>query len=137
MLLAMICGVAVAAVRVVVVFTAQHYLLAMFISLYCSRYPSIVPVARYSACELARHRWEQPVVAVCGVVQAPATVPVFPADTYQRCRGDTCCCASRCVLLALAVLAFLCRSCLCCWCCWRWCHLAELFPSLLLLVTLL
>ena len=47
---------------------------------------SIVPVARYSACEIGWHRWEQPVVAVCGVVPVAALVWVFPADTHRLYR---------------------------------------------------
>ena len=41
-----------------------------------------MPFARYSACAIAWHRWEQPAVAVCRVVSVGATVPVFPAGTY-------------------------------------------------------
>ena len=43
---------------------------------------SIVPVARYSACEIGWHIWEQPVVAVCGVVPDAAMVPVFPSIVH-------------------------------------------------------
>ena len=45
-----------------------------------------MPVARYSACEVAWHRWEKPVlvVAVCGVVPVAAILPVFPARTNRH-----------------------------------------------------
>ena len=48
-------------------------------------------VARYSACEVARYRWEPPVAAVCGVVSVAAIMPVFPAinSTYRHYRGTT------------------------------------------------
>ena len=39
----------------------------------------VVPAARYSACESAWHRWEQPVVTVWGLVPDAAMVPVFLA----------------------------------------------------------
>ena len=42
-----------------------------------SKRPSIVPVALYSACEIAWHRWEQSVVAVCRAVPVAAIVPVY------------------------------------------------------------
>ena len=41
-----------------------------------------MPVARYSACEIALHRCEQAVVAVREVVPVSATVPVFPSGTH-------------------------------------------------------
>ena len=41
-----------------------------------------MPVARYSAFEIASHRWEQPVVAVCGVVPVTAIVPVPPSVVH-------------------------------------------------------
>ena len=47
----------------------------------------IVPIARYSARQIVRHRWEQPVVAACGTVPVAATVPIFPAGTYWHYRG--------------------------------------------------
>ena len=43
-----------------------------------------MPVAINSACEIAWHRWKQPVVAV-SVVPDAAIVPVFPTSTY--CTG--------------------------------------------------
>ena len=46
--------------------------------------PSIVPVARYNAGAIAWHRWEQPAVAVCGIVRVAAVVPIFPAGTYRH-----------------------------------------------------
>ena len=47
--------------------------------------PSIVPVARCMACEIAPHTWEQPVVAaVCGAMPVPVIVPVFLAGTYRH-----------------------------------------------------
>ena len=48
-----------------------------------------MPVARYSACVIAWHIWEQPVVAVCGVVPVAAIVLVFPAGTDRYYRGTT------------------------------------------------
>ena len=50
---------------------------------------AIAPVARYSACETAWHRWEQPVVAACGVVPVADIGPVFPAGTYRQRGGIT------------------------------------------------
>ena len=38
-----------------------------------------VPIARYSACLIAWHRWEQQVVSACGVVPVAALVPMFPS----------------------------------------------------------
>ena len=54
----------------------------------CRSDPSIVPVARYRACEIVWHRREQPVVAVCEVVRVVAVVPIFPAGTCGRYRGN-------------------------------------------------
>ena len=57
-----------------------------------SRGPSTVRVARYIACEIVWHRWEQQpvVVAVCGVVPVAAIVPVFPSIVHIRhYRGAT------------------------------------------------
>ena len=48
-----------------------------------------MPVARYRTCKIAWHRWEQPVVAACGVVPVAAIVPVFLAGTYRHCRRTT------------------------------------------------
>ena len=42
----------------------------------------MVPVARYSACETAWHRWERQVVAVCGVVPVTAIVLIFPSIVH-------------------------------------------------------
>ena len=47
-----------------------------------------VPVARCNACEMAWHTWEQPVVAVCGVVLVAAIVLLLPAGTYRRYLRD-------------------------------------------------
>ena len=44
--------------------------------------PSVVPVARYSACEIAWRRLEQPVVAACGVVPVAAIMTVFPSKVH-------------------------------------------------------
>ena len=41
------------------------------------RGPPVVPVSRYSACEIAWHVWEKLVLVVCGVVPITAIVPVF------------------------------------------------------------
>ena len=49
----------------------------------------VVPVARYSACETAWRRWEQPVLAACRVVHVAAIVPIFPAGTFRRYAGTT------------------------------------------------
>ena len=49
----------------------------------------VVPVAPYSTCETARHRWEQPVLAACRVVHVAAIVPIFPAGTFRRYAGTT------------------------------------------------
>ena len=47
-----------------------------------------MPVARHTACEIAWHKREQRVVAVCRVMPvAAAIVPVFPAGTYRHYRG--------------------------------------------------
>ena len=57
--------------------------------LYCSRSgPSIVPVSCYSACEIAWHRWEPSVVALCGVMSFSFTVPIFPAGTMPALQLD-------------------------------------------------
>ena len=65
---------------------------------------SVVPVARYSACEIAWHRWEQPVVAAFGVTSTSAEVLIFPVGTYRHHIGITAvhvadACAERCLLL--------------------------------------
>ena len=44
---------------------------------------SKVPVAYYGACEIAWHRCERPVVAVCEVVPAADIVPVFPSIVHM------------------------------------------------------
>ena len=44
---------------------------------------SVVPVARYGACEVAWHGWERPVVTGGGVVPASALVLVFPAGAIE------------------------------------------------------
>ena len=59
-------------------------------TLYYSRGPSRVPFARYSACEIVGHIWEQPVVAVCRVVPVAAIVPVIPAGTYRAIERPYC-----------------------------------------------
>ena len=41
-----------------------------------------MPIVRYSACELAWHRWEEPAAAACGVVPVAAVVPVFPSIVH-------------------------------------------------------
>ena len=43
-----------------------------------------MPVARYSACEIARHIWVQPIVAIRGIVPVAAMVLVFPAVVTKR-----------------------------------------------------
>ena len=48
-----------------------------------------VPVARFSACEIARHMSEQPFMAVCGVIPVAVVVPVFTAGTCWHYRGTT------------------------------------------------
>ena len=60
--------------------TAELY----FYFLIYSNGPSLVPVARCSACEIAWHRWEQHVVAVCGVLPVAAIAPVFPAGACRH-----------------------------------------------------
>ena len=58
---------------------------AMPVAGYCyNSGPSIMPVAPYCAREISRHIWEQPVVALCGVVPVTAVVPMFPAGAYRR-----------------------------------------------------
>ena len=47
----------------------------------------MVPVARYSACEIAWHRWKQAVVAAYGLAPVAANMVVFPAITYRERRG--------------------------------------------------
>ena len=42
---------------------------------------------RYSACEIACHRWEQPVVAVCGAVPVADIVTLFTAGTHRHHRA--------------------------------------------------
>ena len=51
------------------------------LSLY-SRGPFIVPVARYSACQVVGDRWEEPAVEVCGAVPVAAIVPIFPSIVH-------------------------------------------------------
>ena len=41
-----------------------------------------MPVAFYSACEIAWHRWKKLVVAVCGLVPVAAIVPVFSSIVH-------------------------------------------------------
>ena len=41
-----------------------------------------MPVARYSACEIDWHRWEQPATPVRGVVPVSAIVPVFTSIVH-------------------------------------------------------
>ena len=54
----------------------------------CGRGPSIVPVACYSAFELAWQRLEQPVVAEYGVIMPMSCkVPFSPAGPYRHHRG--------------------------------------------------
>ena len=48
-----------------------------------------MPVPRYSACEVVRHKREQSVVAAYGVVPVAAIVQVFTAGTYRQYRGTT------------------------------------------------
>ena len=43
-----------------------------------------MPVARYSVCEIAWHRWERLIVALCEVVPAAVVVPVCPALYRDR-----------------------------------------------------
>ena len=40
---------------------------AFVCALFCSFDPSIVPVARYSACKIAWHKWGKPAMSVCDV----------------------------------------------------------------------
>ena len=49
----------------------------------------VVLVALESACEIACHRWEQRIVAVCEVAPVAAVVPVFPIGTYRHYTGTT------------------------------------------------
>ena len=49
----------------------------------------VVPVACYSAREIAWRRWEQSVVVLCGVAPIAAVSPVFQAGIYWRNRGAT------------------------------------------------
>ena len=52
----------------------------------------VVPVARYTACEIVWHGWEQQVTAACGVVPVAAIVPVFPAIVHiLALLMDHCC----------------------------------------------
>ena len=46
-----------------------------------------MPIAHYSACGIAWRIWEQPVVALCGVVPVAAALPIFPTGTYRHYRG--------------------------------------------------
>ena len=62
----------------------MHNGLSETLALLQSSGSSVVPVARDSACEVALLRWENPVVAVCGVVLVAAIVPLFQAGTYWR-----------------------------------------------------
>ena len=41
-----------------------------------------MPVTRYIACDIAWHRGEQLLAAVCGVAPVATIVPVFPVGTY-------------------------------------------------------
>ena len=41
-----------------------------------------MPVDRYSACEIDRHRCEQPVVEVVGGVPVSAIVPIFTSIVH-------------------------------------------------------
>ena len=52
----------------------------------CNSSSPIAPVARYSACEIAWHRLEHPVVEFAEYRQLPLylVVPVFPAGTIGR-----------------------------------------------------
>ena len=40
------------------------------------------PLARYGACEIVWHRWEQPVVAVRGIAPVAAIVPSSPSIVH-------------------------------------------------------
>ena len=42
-----------------------------------------MPVARYSACETPWHVWEEPVVAVYGVMPVAAILPVFLSTVHM------------------------------------------------------
>ena len=51
----------------------------------CSSDPSIVPVARYSACEVVWHRWDFTVwYVVCVIVPIAVEVPVLLAGAYRH-----------------------------------------------------
>ena len=49
--------------------------------------PDIVPVKPLGTAEIVWDRWEQPVVAVGGVVPVAAIMLVFPAGTCRHCTG--------------------------------------------------
>ena len=79
----------------------------------CGSAPCIVPVARYSACEIAWHIWEQPAVAVCGVVPVYAIVPIFPSIVHIPALHRERCCTPSVNFLACCIVMVCCIEGLC------------------------